>query len=65
MTQRYDIKTIYRQALEGLHNPYTARAGVLTETAGNTLLFVGGIFVANFRGHLPAGNGIGRAHGLA
>ena len=50
--------------LERLHNPNTAWTGIFTETAGNALLFVGNIFVANIRGHLPAGDGVGRAHGL-
>ena len=58
---RYGFKTM----LERLHDPDTARAGILAETAGNAFFRVGDIFIANLGGHFPAGDGIGRAHGLA
>ena len=50
--------------LEGLHDPDAAWAGVPAETAGNAFLRIGDILVAYLGGHLPAGNGTGRAHGL-
>ena len=65
MTQRYDIKTIYEQALERLHDPYATGTGISTEAAGNAFLFIGDIFIANFAWHLSSGDGISRAHGLA
>ena len=65
MTQRYDIKIIYEQTLKGLHDPDATWTGILTETAGNALLFIGNIFIANIGGYFPAGNCIGRTHGLA
>ena len=55
----------FKVSLEGLHDPDTARAGVLAETAGNAFFRVGDIFVTDLGGHFPAGDGIGRTHGLA
>ena len=52
------------KALEGLHDPYSTRTGISTEAAGNALLLIGYIFIANLAGHLPPCDGIGRAHGL-
>ena len=65
MTQRYDIKTIYEQALERLHDPYATGTGISTEAAGNAFLFIGDVFITYFTGHLSPGDGIGGTHGLA
>ena len=48
-----------------MHDPDAAWAGVFAETAGNAFFGVGDIFIANLGWHFPAGDGIGRAHGLA
>ena len=58
------LKNIYEQTLEGLHDPYTAGACILTETAGNTFFRVGNIFVANLRRYFAAGDGVCWTHGF-
>ena len=50
---------------ERLHDPDAAGTCIPTETAGNTLLGIGDIFVADLRGNLSPGDGVGRTHGLA
>jgi hypothetical protein len=54
MTQRYDKKDIYGQTLERLHDPYTARAGIAAETAGNAFFRVGDIFIPDLGRHLSS-----------
>src|SRR5210317_2206408 len=63
--QRYDKKTVYGQTLKRLHDPDAAGTGIPAETAGNTFIRVGDVFITNSSGHLPAGDCTGRAHGLA
>ena len=62
---RNDKTTVYGQVLKRLHDPDAAGTGIPAETAGNTFIRVGDVFITNSGGHLPAGDGTGRAHGLA